>query len=79
MPQPLEAVCSNRISMEDKTELCAPGEYLGQCRKQFNILEQWNGREWRRVPDVIDRRPEEPQKLHFFPPEDDDRYRIRPR
>lgn len=52
--------------MDDKTEINIAGQYLGQCRKLFNILEQWDGKKWRRVPDVIDRRPASPADLHFF-------------
>lgn len=29
------------------------GEYLGQCRTVFNILEQWDGKTWREIPAVI--------------------------
>lgn len=50
------------------TEIGTRGDYLGQCRLLFNILEQWNGSQWMRVPNVVDRRPStEPVKLHFGP------------
>lgn len=29
------------------------GEYIGQCRTAFNILEQWDGKAWREIPAVI--------------------------
>lgn len=29
------------------------GKYLGQCRMEYNILQQWDGKVWREVPDVI--------------------------
>lgn len=51
----------------ENTEFKTPGQYLGQCRKVFNILEQWDGKKWRAIPDVVDRRPQSPAKLHFFP------------
>lgn len=28
------------------------GRFLGECRLSHNILEQWDGKKWRRVPDV---------------------------
>lgn len=40
------------------------GEYLGQCRRIFNVLEQWNGKAWREIPDVISL-AEKPIKTHF--------------
>ena len=51
----------------EKIEFDAPGEYVGHCRKLFNILEQWDGTKWRRTPDVADRRPRPMGKLHFGP------------
>ena len=50
---------------EDETELSTKGKYLGQCRQRFNILEQWEGRKWVRVPDVRDRTPARPSRIHF--------------
>lgn len=50
---------------DDQTELDTRGTYLGQCRKRLNILEQWDGRHWRRVPDVIDRSSCRPAKIYF--------------
>lgn len=51
--------------MSDTVEADTKGIYQGQCRKRFNILEQWDGRRWRRVPDVVDRTPYQPSKIHF--------------
>jgi hypothetical protein len=51
----------------DQIELETEGYYLGHCRLRFNILEQWNGYGWHRVPSVVDRSPAEPAELHFFP------------
>lgn len=59
---------------DEHVEFEDAGAYVGQCRTVFNILEQWDGARWRRVPSVIDRRPAEAQPLHFFPEEDADRW-----
>lgn len=49
----------------------APGEYVGQCRNVFNILEQWDGKRWRAVPDAFDpKEKSSPVKLHFGPDDD---------
>lgn len=50
--------------MDHETTLRARGKYRGECRKRHNILEQWDGKAWRRVPDVIieDRGP---SRMHF--------------
>lgn len=47
------------------TEIDTKGQYVGQCRKLFNILEQWNGKKWMRVPEVLDRRPQKRGPIHF--------------
>jgi hypothetical protein len=52
---------------DTKTEYDAPGEYQGQCRSLFNIIEQWDGKRWRSVPVVVDRRPQPTGRLHFGP------------
>lgn len=49
------------------TEIGTKGEYVGQCRLLFNIIEQWDGKKWRRVPSVVDRRQHAPAPLHFDP------------
>lgn len=40
------------------------GIYVGQCRLNYNILEQWNGKKWNEVPNVFheERRG---GKIHF--------------
>ena len=50
------------------------GEYVGQCRTVFNILEQWDGKAWRRVPTAPDRRPYPAPRLHFEPEGPDNPY-----
>lgn len=63
-------MCDTEESMpirDDEIELSTKGLYRGHCRLRFNILEQWDGRKWQRVPDVIDRSPQPMGKLHFGP------------
>jgi hypothetical protein len=56
------------VSSRKPVEFEAHGSYVGECRLLFNILEQWNGRKWVRVPDVKDNRQHQrPSKLHFPP------------
>ena len=54
---------------DDKVGWKVPGQYLGQCRKVFNILEQWDGKKWCAVPGAVDpdERPSPPPRLHFGP------------
>ncbi len=33
------------------------GKYPGECRLNYNILEQWNGKKWKQVPSVEHRPP----------------------
>jgi hypothetical protein len=59
-----------RNAPDETKEFKGAGEYVGQCRRVFNILEQWDGKKWRAVPHVPDRRPTLPQShLHFGPDE----------
>jgi hypothetical protein len=46
-----------------RTEIDIPGKYQGQLRQLFNIIEQWDGKTWCRVPDVIDRRPHHAEEI----------------
>lgn len=48
--------------------------YIGECRKEHNILQQWNGAEWVRVPEVAPPWPEgHKPNLHFGPEDNFDR------
>ena len=51
---------------DDQIEFETKGSFIGECRKRYNILEQWNGKRWRQVPDVIIRE-QSPHysKIHF--------------
>lgn len=49
----------------EETEFKTPGEYVGQCRSLWNIIEQWDGKKWRSVPEVQDRRPQTPGRTIF--------------
>jgi hypothetical protein len=52
---------------DETKEFGEPGEYVGQCRLLFNIIEQWDGKVWRRVPNVPDHRPHPMEPLNFGP------------
>lgn len=43
------------------------GKFLGQVATEYNIMFQWDGTKWNRVPDY--RAPENnwPKKIHFEP------------
>lgn len=41
------------------------GEYIGQVRFRYNILEQWNGRKWKEVKNFIEEKDYWPHKIHF--------------
>lgn len=51
--------------MMNETTLRAHGKYRGECRKRHNILEQWDGKAWRRVPDVIIEECGPRPRMHF--------------
>lgn len=63
-----------KTAPNEKKEWQDSGDYLGQCRKVFNILEQWDGCKWRQVPDVPDRRNNQAPSLHFGPDEPNNPY-----
>ena len=46
------------------------GEFRGQVRYHYNILQQWTGRAWVRVENFIDEKDYWPTKLHFGPDEE---------
>lgn len=43
------------------------GEYRGQVRHRYNILEQWDGKRWREVANFMDEKDYWPpnRKIHF--------------
>lgn len=50
---------------DEEIEFTAPGEYVGQCRSLWNIIEQWDGKKWRAIPEVQDRRPQPRGRINF--------------
>lgn len=36
------------------TETPRAGRYIGELRSRFNIIEQWDGKQWRKPPEVGD-------------------------
>lgn len=49
----------------EEIEFTTPGEYVGQCRSLWNITEQWDGKKWRAVPNVLDRRPQSRARINL--------------